>query len=68
MAQPKIELSLEQIASLLKQLKPKELDTLSLLLDEKTEKKILKRSQEIKNGKVKPIRLSKSKVFQDIDK
>ena len=47
----KVELTIEQLADTLRHLKKSDIETLELMLDEKTEKEILKRRKEARAGK-----------------
>lgn len=51
---PKVQ-KVERLASELRRLTEDELDTLELLLDEKTTTELLQRQRELETGKVKPI-------------
>jgi predicted transcriptional regulator len=60
----KVELTIEQIAETLRHMKKAELETLEILLDAKTEKKILKRQREARAGKTIP--MSKMSSFKNL--
>lgn len=57
---PTVDISLEALAEIIKNLSKKDLETLSLLLDDEG-KELLKRKREIENKSVKT--LSREKVF-----
>jgi hypothetical protein len=60
----KVELSIEQVADILKSMKKGELETLEFLLDSETEREILERRKEARSGDTIPI--DKLKSFMDL--
>jgi hypothetical protein len=56
----KVELSIEQVADILKNMRKDELETLELLLDSDTEREILQRRKEARSGDTIPIDKLKS--------
>ena len=60
----KVELTIEQLAATLKHLKKSDIETLELMLSEKTEKEILKRRKEARAGK--RVSIDGMSAFKDI--
>jgi len=60
----RVELTLEQLAGALRNLKKQDIDSLELILDADTTKEILKRRKDAQAGKTLP--LNRMTAFQDI--
>jgi len=60
----RVELTLEQLADALRRLTAKDVETLELLLEKKRTREILRRSEEVKAGKV--VKLKEASAFKDL--
>ncbi|MBI3988793.1 MAG: hypothetical protein HY347_04165 [candidate division NC10 bacterium] len=59
-----VELTLEQLADALHRLTEQDIETLELLLEKKRTREILRRSEEVKAGKV--VKLKEASAFKDL--